>query len=150
MGFALFFAAPIAFAGALILSGIAHRWSLVPRGVPGLLTLGLLTAAIMAGLATILTFRLLAVDGARAQQRMLGEQVAGLLQLRHYEDSEFPDPGQEWHYALDPETAARLRRRCPVSRDRPGECRLYLRADRRGLAFVTLAGERLIVAELSL
>ncbi|HEV2816614.1 MAG TPA: hypothetical protein VGW40_05270 [Allosphingosinicella sp.] len=149
MVFALFLSAPIALIGALILSVVAHRWSLVPRGLPGLLTLCLLTAVIMGSLATILTFRLFAVHGARAQQRMLGEQAAGVLQLRHYEDSEFPDPGQEWHYALDPDTAARLRRRCAPG-PRPGECRIYLREGPQGLAFVTLAGDRLIVADLSL
>jgi hypothetical protein len=52
-------------------------------------------------LATIMTVKLVAIGGERAQRSLLGGRYAGPFALRGYEESDFPDPGQQWRYRLD-------------------------------------------------
>ncbi|MGH8572984.1 MAG: hypothetical protein ACREX8_10480, partial [Gammaproteobacteria bacterium] len=99
-------------------------------------------------LATIFSVKMLAIDGAQAQERLLGRQYAGVLQLREYDHSEFPDPGQEWRYRVDQETVDRLQPVCRPQAGAPnGRCALYEKHNNRVAIFVTLEGDKLVVGD---
>lgn len=149
MFFALVFAAPFVFLVSLVLAIFPALYG--PRGVPYLLWLLLTGAGTMGAIAAGLSIKLMAIDGAVAQERLLHRQYAGWLDLRGYEDSEFPDPGQQWRYRLDDRTVAELQPLCRARRGYPpGDCSLYERSTDRSQALVTLTGHDLVIADLTI
>ena len=149
MVFALIFLSPIVFCIAVFLTFGGLRYG--PQGIPIFLWIPLLFVWLMGAMSTFFTVWLLGVDGAEAQRRLLGRHYAGVLQLRGYQNSEMPDPGQEWRYRLDRETTAQLRPRCRALKGTPPNiCYLYYEADDRVHVTVTLDGDELTVADWSM
>jgi hypothetical protein len=149
MVFALVFLSPMVLVAALVLALACRKYG--PDGISYFLWVPLLGAGMMGALAATFSIMMLGVDGAHAQKRLLGRQYAGVLQLRYYDHSEFPDPGQEWRYRIDQETIARLRPICRKQTRTPaGTCSLYEEQDDRVAIFVTLEGDELIVGDWTL
>lgn len=140
------FLGPVALVGAAILLPSLIKWRAVPADVPYALSLLTLAATLFGAYMLGSTIDSHVYRPARLQDEFLGGRYASVLALRTYDAWGFQDPGQRWTYALDPATAAGLRRSCRWITDWRGRhCLLFNTMDDRYYGLAALDGDVLVI-----
>lgn len=144
---AMLFASIVLLLPILAVAGLVFlllRWlRFVPRGRAGIPAYGLIALGGYALVFLLSAYQMLVSDPAMLQKKYLGQAYGTPLTLRSYAHTGFQDPMDAWTYALAPEVAARLRRRCLPDFHDTDQCHLLSDADDRRFASVWLEGDML-------